>query len=792
MKKVIETTIPLQELNRSAMTEKTKKNHPRNMHPWWKRSPVYSSAALLAALLWDAPSDEERIEAVQQDLIHLAWGKDYDFWPENEVMYSDREHADGFRDGRYCHDEFDEKILDKWYPGDTYRDSWEWGGIQPTLIHEERPIICDPFCGYGGLELAADKLALSVKAGDLNPVAALLTRAVLELPRFCADWDPINPGIQSDFEAIIGDAGDDLLYYGERLKEKVYKKMASFYPDIALPDGTKAPAYAYVWVRTMKCPNPACGYEMPMAGSFILSEQKGKEFWAEPVWEEGKLHFHVHRGLCPEDKKTNKHGSRGARFICPHCGAITTDQSVIEAGQKGQLHYRMMAVAAETKESRIFVEPDEAQLRAAKARKTKDVPEGRIPDNSRWFSTPRFGMKNFSDLYLPRQMYLLESMCSLLPDVIREIQKDVDHALGNTTPDTRSLEEGGTGSTAYSQALGVYLGLAISYLSDYQSTCCSWDHRKGYLRSSITRNALPMTWVIGEGNPFSTVSGNFDSLVKKIAPGFYYSFVGIRVKEGDTCKTLYPNKIEVKQVNALQISFPKDSVLFTELPYYDHIGYADLSDYYYIWLRKCLKDIYPELFSEKETPKDELSSIPEHYGGNREKALAAYRNGLTQLFTHFYPSASTEYPSLVFFEYQEDEEAPNAENKKAGLSPFGYLLKSIMNSGFMITALWPIRTARAGVAGKSIRTAVVFRKGGEKRPAASKRDFIAALKRELPDILGKAYEGTDDEKDRYIVGLGMGLQIFTSFRSVLNADGSTMTLEEALPILRQTIDRRES
>lgn len=707
MRKIIETGLPLQLLQWEAGKEKGRKGHPGSLHTWWKRSPVLSSRYLLRTLLEDMSDDGTGI--MGKEMPHVA---------EMDISYS-----------------YGKKL----------------------------PVICDPFAGYGGLVLAAQELGLPVKAGDINPVAVLLTKAVAEIPALFKDRKAVNPGHQAIFYTGMAGLAEDVSYYGRRLEKAAFHELSALYPPVNGANGIKEEPFSYVWVRTMTCPNPACSCEMPLASSFILSQTKNKEFWAEPVYEKGNLHFKIHQGLCPKEKRTNKHGSRGSKFICPHCGMITTDDNVVDAGHRGELRCHLMAVAAQTEEGRIFLAPDEDQLQAAENAKPGHIPQGRIPDNARWFSPPRFGFKEFSDVYLPRQLCLMETFCRLISSIVKEAQEDGRKA--GMEPG-KALDEGGQGYIAYGQAIGVYLSLIISKMADYQSACCSWDHRSGNIRSTFTRQAMPMTWVIGEGNPFSTPIGHFQSLLKNTV---------------DTILHLKGNgRTEVRQEDALTASFPQNAVLFTEIPYYDHVGYADLSDYFYLWLKECLKDIYPHLFSAKETEKNELSSIPEHYGGDGKKAIDAYQRGLGQLFSHFYPYTSTEYPSLVFYECQKLD--LNFQ-KDGELPPLGHLLDSIMKAGFMITALWPLESFRTGQPVQSVRCAVVFRKREKGGPVTTRRGFIAALYRELSDLLRRALIGDYAKEDFLLIALGMGLQIFTSFQSVLNADGTRMSLQEVFPII---------
>ena len=726
MKMLIEKALPLKALSMSATSDKACKGHPGNMHLWWNRSPIDSSAALLRAIIENTSSDGQCDSKIAPEiiaeLINIANGTN-------------------------------EKIT--------------------CLNGDDYPIICEPFSGFGGLAIAAQKIGLNVQAGDLNAVATLLTKTATEIPSLFADCNAVNPaGKNNEYFGAAGLAAD-VKYYGDWLREHAKKELSDTYPDMYI-DGELFAVYSWIWVRTMKCPNPACGCQMPMAGSYILSKLKGKEYWAEPVIENKKIRFLIHHGICPKDKETNKFGSNGAKFKCIACGAITRDEDVKKAGKSGALTAQVMAVSVHTSSGRIFVEPDEIQSKAAKAPIPEDVPIASIPNNSRWFSPPGFGMFEYVDIYTSRQLVLMTTLCNLIPKIIDKVASDA--LLAGMSPVGVGLNAGGNGALAYGQAIGVYLSLVVGKLANFQSTICTWDNRNGNIRASFTRQAIPMTWVFAEGNPFSSVTGNYDTMLRNV----YESVAELHTG----------HIISVKQSNAVTMQFPQNSILFTELPYYDNVGYADLSDYFYIWLRKCLRNVYPELFENVVTSKEELSSIPEHYNGDSVAAIIAYRDGIQQLFKNFYDAASKDYPSIVFYEYsKQDTKNLDAVEKSNEFTSIEFLLDSLIKAGFMVTAIWPIKTEKPNLRFKSLRIAVVFRKRSVDSQNITRRGAITILKRELPKILNAAFEADIDEQDQPIIGLGLGLSILTRYRKVINADGSDMDIRDALQLIHQeTID----
>ena len=720
MKKIIETALPLQELSQSAMSDKAHKGHPGNMHLWWNRSPIDSSSALLYAALQDVIPEESSQQSQEVSRIALE-------------------------------------------------------GAAPVMKSQELPTVVDPFSGFGGLVMAAQRLGLKTEASDLNAVATLLTKAAAEIPSRFADCRAVNQEAENKMYFGLQGLAADVKYYGNWLKKQAQERLVDSYPESEAPEGNeKLLTYAWVWTRTVKCPNPVCGCQMPLASSYVLSKLKGQEYWAEPVVDDKSVTFTIHQGVCPADKETNKHGSVGSKFQCPACGVLTTDEYMKKAGKEGKLGIQLMAVSALKKSGRVFIEASDDQIKAASLNRQEDLPIGSLPNNTRWFSPPSFGMTEYSDLYTPRQMRLMTTLC----DLIAEVQdKAASDALSiGMSADGGPLVDGGAGALAYGQAVGVYLTMVIGKLANFQSTVCTWDNRNGNVRAAFTRQAIPMTWVFAEGNPFSTVTGNFDTMLRNVVESVEKLLVG--------------NAAAVHQANAITRQYPDNSILFTELPYYDNVGYADLSDYFYIWMRRCLKNTYPGLFEKVVTSKEELSSIAEHFEGDNAALVAkeSYRSGIEQLCSNFYQAASEEYPSVIFFEYSKlDDRVISSGAEVTDLSPLEHLLFSITNVGFMVTGIWPVRTEKPNPRFESLRIAVVFRKKSAEAQNVTRRGVINTLKRELPGMLEVAFRKDVDELDKPIAGLGLGLSVLTRYKKVMNADGSDMGIHDALQLIHQEV-----
>ena len=718
MDKYIETALPLTEINDAAIREKAgKRGHPANLHMWWGRSPEASSLAALAASVLDY-SEETRSE----DMELLS-----------KIAQGDEEAIAAFRN-RLSH-------------------------------HGDLPAVWDPFSGFGGIPLAAQKLGLRAKANDLNPVAAILTKAAVDIPTQFAGLPPVHPG-KPKRTAYSGAQGlaEDVQFYGEWLENQALKLLSDAYPQT---ESGEIP-FAWIWVRTVKCPNPACNCRIPLGSSYILSKSKSAAYWAEPVVENGELRFEIHEGDCPEDRESNKVGGSGARFRCPVCGEITTDEYIKKMGAAHALGAQMLAVVTNTGGKKGFLTPSEMQKAAAEVEMPEEIPAGSIPTNAHWFSPPGFGITEYADLFTPRQMLMLCTFSNL----VRKAQDmAASGALAAGMSETGgSLEAGGTGAFAYGQAIGVYLAFVVDKMADYNSSMCSWRTAGGNLRSTFGRQAIPMVWTFAEGNPFSSVSGNFKASLGAVAESVARLGCG--------------SAAVVSQGNALTMEHPQNVMVCTELPYYRDIGYADLSDFFYIWLRRSLKETYPQMFLSMATPKEELSTVSTYYGVPKEDAEEKYRAGMKILCEKLYASSMEEYPALLFYCFRKNDlECMKHGGTDSAPSAWEFLLDSLLTAGFRINAVWPMRLEPVSEKADSTRVLIVARKGTGRRGQITRRGFINSLKRELPERLARIWLGHVQPEDEFLSCLGQGLSVFSAYESVLNADGSVMSVHDALQVI---------
>lgn len=711
MKKLIETALPLSEIRASGLRERTgAAGHPANLHMWWGRSPLVSTKAALTAALVDAPDSQEellqRLERIQT--------------------------------GSYT----------------------EFG---------EKPTIFDPFSGFGGIPLIAQELGLPVVAGDLNPVAVMLTKAAAEIPSRFSNLPPVNAmSLFKDYTGVTGLA-EDVAYYGEWMIQRAKEKLQAIYP--SEPEGVPV---AWIWARTVKCPNPACGCQMPLASSYILAGKTGNEIWAEPIADNEGIHFEIRSGECPKEQLSNKIGKNGAIFKCPVCGSLTTDSYVKQMGLEHQIGAQMMAVVVDNPSGKRYFAPNEKQEAAANVPVPEDIPHGDIPDNAHWFSPPGFGFNSYSDLFSPRQLTFLTTICDLLIEVQDKVASD---ALASGMSATGgSLSEGGSGALAYGQAVSVYLAFVLDKLADSNSTICTWRTTGGSLRNTFGRQAIPMTWTFAEGNPFSGITGNFDTALKNVVNAIKKLPCGseVTVYQGDAATTAYPENV----------------LICSELPYYHAIGYAHLSDYFYIWMRRGLKNIFPELFIQLVTSKSELSTVEKYFGRPLADCEKEYEAKLRSVFEKMYQASNQKYPTLLFYEFHKADLAACQGNLTAShlQTPFETIITELIRVGFAISAVWPMRSSTVVENADGIRILIVARKK-DRVENITKRGFIAALKRELPVLLKRGFIAGIDPEDQVIAGLGFGLSVFSGYKRVMNADGTSTSVHDALELIYQEIDQ---
>lgn len=754
VKKLIEVALPLDVINAESAREKSiRHGHPSTLHLWWARRPLAAARAVLWASLVDDPSSHpelfptEDAQVMERQRLHTLLAKLVKWENSN-----------------------DENILNE-----ARAEIRKYMGEEPLIF-------LDPFAGGGSIPLEAQRLGLEAHAHDLNPVAVMINKTMIEIPPRFAGQSPVNLDARTKLGSDrlwSGAKGlaEDVRYYGEWMKQEAFRRIGHLYPKVQVPaeqGGGEATVIAWIWTRTVKCPNPACGCEMPLASSFVLSKKKGKEAWVEPQFEDGKVTYVVHLKGKPKIEGTvNRQGA-----VCPCCGTAVPFSYIREQGKAGGMSAQMMAVVAEGKNGRIYLSPNSIQENVAAIIGPEESPDALLPKNPRDFKTPNYGLRTFADLFTPRQLTALTTFSDLVAEAqVKATQDALDSGMQD---DGRGLDEGGCGATAYGQAVGVYLAFIVDKLADRGSTICSWDATRDGLRNTFARQAIPMTWDYAEANPFSSSSGCFDNMLEWVFKSlleFPATITGTAI-----------------QHDAQTDCGLRHLVISSDPPYYDNIGYADLADYFYIWMRQSLKSTYPRLFRTMLVPKaEELVATPYRFEGSREKARDFFEGGMVQACRQFYRYAREDVPVTIYYAYKQSEsdEGDNAAQASTGWET---MLSAIIKAGFAITGTWPMRTEMANRAVASNTNALassivlVCRKRPEESASCSRRSFIAELKRELRTALKNLQNSNIAPVDMAQAAIGPGMGVYSRYAGVLEADGSSMTIRSALQVINAELD----
>ena len=749
-KKLIEVALPLEKINAESAREKSiRHGHPSTLHLWWARRPLAAARAVIWASLVDDPSShpeqfptEEDQNAERQRLFKIL--EDLVVWENSN----------------------NEKVLDA-AKAEIMKST---NGNPPALL--------DPFAGGGAIPLEAQRLGLEAHAHDLNPVAVMINKAMIEIPSKFSGMAPVNPDAQvnsmHDAWARAEGLAEDVRYYGEWMKQEAYKRIGHLYPKVKVPEeqgGGEATVIAWIWARTVKCPNPACGCEIPLVRSFTLSKKKGHEAYVEPQFFDSKCSYTVKLGEHKEKGTVNRTAAS-----CVACGTSVPLDYVRSEGSNHRMGRHLIAVVAEGKNGRAYYSPDDIQLCASQVGEPENVPCEDLPEKALGFRIQAYGITKWKDLYTNRQLTALTTFSDLVVETQKKVEADAI-AVG-MSDDHVPLCKGGHGARAYGEAVGVYLAFAVDRQADIGSTIASWINTIGAIRNTFGRQAIPMTWDFAEANPFSSSTGCFSNMVDWIVK----------------CIDNFPIaqfEAEVSQRDAQSDCGLRNIMISTDPPYYDNIDYADLSDYFYIWMRRSLKDSYPGLFSTVLVPKtEELIATPFRHGGSMEKAKSFFESGMLSASKQMYLYAREDVPVTIYYAYkQSDSDADGTAS-----SGWETMLNSIVKAGFAITGTWPMRTERGnrmrGNGSNALASSIVLvcRKRPEDAPQTTRRNLIATLRHELRPALKKLQASNIAPVDLAQSAIGPGMGVFSRYRRVLEADGTPMSVRSALQIINEELD----
>jgi len=790
-KKLIEVALPLEAINKASAREKSiRHGHPSTLHLWWARRPLAAARAVIFAQMVDDPSSrpelfptEEAQERERQRLFRLI--EELVQW-ENTTNEAVLERARA-------------EIWQSWRS--ACAENIDLPRAKELFDRHKLPAFHDPFAGGGSLPLEAQRLGLEAYASDLNPVAVLICKAMIEIPPKFAGGAPVNPEARREKTLIAktwhGAQGlaQDVRYYGLWMRDEAEKRIGHLYPKVevtaemakARPDlkplvGRKRTVIAWLWARTVKSPNPAfVQVDVPLASTFMLSIKAGKEAYVEPVIEGGGYRFTVKVGK-PKNAEAAKNGTKSggshSSFLCLMSGAPMPFEYIRDEGKAGRMGARLMATVAKGERGRVYLPPTQEMETVARRAKPDWRPDEALPVNPRDFKTPNYGLTTFADLFTPRQLVALTTFSDLVQETRERVKRD---ALAAGLPDDgKGLQAGGTGATAYADAVALYLAFGVDKLSDRHSTLGRWDPTPtaSGIINTFSRQALPMTWDYAEANPFSEASGNFDGGIGWIAK---------------VIETALPARLggAASAADASAQSLSSGKVVSTDPPYYDNIGYADLSDFFYVWLRHSLKPVFPDLFATLAVPKaEELVATPYRHG-SKEKAETFFLNGMTQAMHRLVEQAHPAFPVTIYYAFKQSESEGDQGTASTGWETF---LDAVIQAGFAISGTWPMRTELAnkvsGIGHNMLASSIILvcRRLAADAPTATRREFLTALKGELPDAVAHLQRGNIAPVDLAQAAIGPGMAVYTRYAKVLDAEGKPFSVRDALALINQTLD----
>ena len=762
-KKLIETAMPLDPINKASSREKSiRHGHPSTLHLWWSRKPLATCRAVLFAQAVDDPAawpelfpteqeqnvERERLFGIMSDLV--VWEH------SNDPVVMGRARREIVRSIARNHQD----DLPATPQGDL------------VYLQKYGPVIRDPFCGGGSIVLEAQRLGLRAIGSDLNPVAALIAKATCEIPGRFAGRKAVYPEARTELAGTDPSAAglaEDILHYGERIRTKAWERIGHLYPAVRLdgdavtkrPDlqglkGRELTVIAFLWVRTVASPDPALqGAHVPLTSSFLLSTKPNNQAWCEPVVQaDGRtIAYEVRVGTGQAPRKTvDRSGGR-----CLISGTSMPFPYIRAEGQAGRMGSRLMAVVAEGRRGRVFLSPTQEMEELAQRAQPTWKPDGDLPEKALGFRVQEYGILQYHRLFTDRQLVALTTFSDLIAEVRAEAVRDAEAA--GMSRDQTPLADGGTGATAYGDALATYLSLAVDKAADYWSAICSWHVPVLAIRNTFARQAIPMIWDYCETNPFSHSSGNWSHCCRWISKvvAAVPSIAGTEVTQDNAT---------IRQ----EYTVKEPTVFCTDPPYYDNIGYADLSDYFYVWLRRSLKDVWPTLFTTMQVPKmHELIASPYRHGG-RNEAEQFFMQQMQKALGNIVEQSDQFFPSAIFYAYKQTKVT------REGIVSTGWasFLQAAVDAGFAVTGTWPMRTelSTRSVAreANALASSIILacRRRAIDAPMATRGQLLVRLRDELPKSLQTLQASGIAPVDLAQAAVGQGMRVFTQEMLALN------------------------
>ena len=794
-KKLIEVALPLDAINVAAAREKSiRHGHPSTLHLWWARRPLAAARAVIFAQMVNDPGyqqgggfkygvNKEKAALERERLFKII---------EDLVLWENTNNEEVLAQARA-------EIVRSW------RETCELNKAHPQAAElfnpDKLPAFHDPFAGGGALPLEAQRLGLESHASDLNPVAVTINKAMIEIPPKFAGRAPVGPRLADDRQGTLSEdwsgargLAEDVRRYGAWMREQAQQRIGHLYPTIEItaemaaerPDlkpllGQQLTVIAWLWARTVRSPNPAFSQvDVPLVSTFVLSSKEGKEAYVQPVVEGDGYRFDVCMGTPPESAQNGTKLSRGANFECLLSNTPIEPKHVYAEANAGRMGAKLLAIVAEGPRGRVYLAPTAEHEAIADNAQPEWKPEVTMPENPRWFSPPLYGLKTYADLFTPRQLVALTTFSDLVPEAIARVRAD---ALAAGMPDDgRGLDAGGTGATAYAEAVGVYLGFARDKLADLCNSLNRWEPVAQCPRQLFGRQAIPMIWDFAEGNPLGSSSGSWEVFVDGIAKAHSKSFEAVKKDWQGTAV----------QADAANQKISANKVVSTDPPYYDNIGYADLSDFFYVWLRRSLKPIFPNLFATLAVPKAEELVATSYRHGGKEKAEIFFLDGMTRAMHNLAVQAHPSFPVTIYYAFKQSESLDVEGTSSTGWETF---LEAVLSAGFAIVGTWPMRTENgsrmiaSGTNALASSIVLVCRKRLPDARTVSRREFLRELNAVLPEALLDMTRGGVNSPvapvDLSQAIIGPGMAIFSQYTAVLEADGTPMRVKTALQLINR-------
>jgi putative DNA methylase len=833
-KKLIEVALPLDAINKASAREKSiRHGHPSTLHLWWARRPLATARAVIFAQMVDDPSEyvevlradtrlrkkaETALKArrkIWQEAVELAeraGGSGLSVpepgpEPTLEDVLTDAERQRLFRiieDLVLWGNTTNEAVLQA--ARDEIWASWRRACVENVdhpraaelFDRQKLPAFHDPFAGGGALPLEAQRLGLESYASDLNPVAVLINKAMIEIPPRFAGKPPVNPEARKDrnlfgreWKGAQGLA-EDVRYYGQWIRDEAEKRIGLLYPKVEVttemvkqrPDlkpykGRHLTVIAWLWTRTVKSPNPAfANVDVPLASTFMLSTKTGKEAYVEPVIENGGYRFTVKLGK-PKDAEAAKRGTKSggshSPFLCLMSGTAMPFEYLREEARGKRMGARLMGIVAEGDRGRVYFTPTPDMEAVALNAKPEWKPEIEICHWPGRTNVVEYGLTEFGDLFTPRQLVTLTTFSDLVQEARDRVQGDA--ILAGLPHDRTPLRDRGTGAVAYAEAVGAYLAMAVSKETVSLVTQARWRAGEGKSAPAFGRQALPMVWDFADLNPFAGAGGDFMGIIdaaEKVIQASPATPAG-----------------HSAQLDASTQATSRDKVVSTDPPYYDNIGYADLSDFFYVWLRRSLKPVFPDLFATLAVPKaEELVATPYRHG-SKEKAESFFLNGMTQAMHRLAEQAHPAFPVTIYYAFKQSETDDDEGTASTGWDTF---LAAVIEAGFAVSGTWPMRTENqtrlVGMITSALASSIILvcRPRAADAPTASRVEFVAALKAELPPAIAHLQRGNIAPVDLAQAAIGPGMAVYTRYAKVLYAGGKPLSVREALALINKTLD----